>query len=240
MRLGVGLVIKNGDQFIDKWLDSAERIADVIFVVDNDGTERSTTMLALHSKVKYYKLQKGLERNMSRDYQQLLDMAREENVDWLWNIDIDEIVPTFDKKQFMSMLVNTRNESIGFPLFEMRDDDKHYVRVRENDGSLKDARCVHKCFKVLSHLAYNQKDKHGKSIPHNCKVDIIINIPIQHFGHLTKELREEKRKFYKEHSDNTKNFSDASENRAEWMKEDPEEIVEWEDVKEDLQVWNMD
>ena len=33
MRLGVGLVIKNGEQFIDEWLKSAERIADVIFVV---------------------------------------------------------------------------------------------------------------------------------------------------------------------------------------------------------------
>jgi len=24
MRLGVGLVVKNGDQFIDKWLESAD------------------------------------------------------------------------------------------------------------------------------------------------------------------------------------------------------------------------
>ena len=239
MRLGVGLVIKNGDEFIEKWLESADRIADVIFVVDNDGTTLSTAMLTSHPKVKYYKLQKGLERNMSRDYQQLLNMAREENVDWLWNIDVDEIVPFFDKREMTQMLVNSRSESIGFPLFEMRDDDKHYVRVKEADGAYKDARGVHKCFKVLSHLEYNLKDRHGRSIPHNCKVDILANIPIQHFGHMTKKLRDEKRKFYKNESNNNQNFSDASENFAEWMKEEPKEIVKWKQVKEVLTVWQM-
>ena len=36
------------------------------------------------------------------------------------------------------------------------------------------------------------------------------------------------------------NFPDASENRAEWMKEDPEEIVEWNKPKEDITIWNME
>ena len=239
MRVGVGLVVKDGDQFIEKWLKSAEKIADVIFVVDNSGDKLTRSMLITHPKVKYYKLQKGLERNMSRDYQQILEMAREEDVQWVWNIDVDEIIPVYNKIDMFPFLINTRSESVGFPLFEMRGDDKHFVRVKEADGTLRDARGVHKCYKVLSHLEFNKNDKHGRSIPHNCKVDVVVNIPIQHFGHLTKKLRTEKLKFYNDHSKGPSSYLDIAETGAEWMKENPLEIKKWTVKKEDFMIWNL-
>ena len=74
----------------------------------------------------------------------------------------------------------------------MRNDKKHFIGQ---------PRICHKAYKILSHFEFNIKDKHGCSIPHNCKAGNIINIKLQHFGHMTKELRDEKRKKYENTKD---------------------------------------
>jgi len=226
MKLAVGLIIKNGEQFVDKWIKSAERIADIFLIVDNGLKEGERKRLMNHSKTKQYLIQKNMGRNQSRDYQKILEMAREENCDWVWNLDIDEYVPEIDINQFRFYLLNCEDESIGFPLFEMRNDDKHYIAVKDTDGKYKHARLCHKCYKVLSHLEFDRRDIHGKSIPHNCKTGKAINVLIQHFGHYTKELREEKRKQYEGTS-----FKDLNEQNAPWLEEDEDKIIikRWED-----------
>ncbi|MHA1868731.1 MAG: hypothetical protein ACTSXD_11860 [Candidatus Heimdallarchaeaceae archaeon] len=229
MKLGVGLVVKGGEQFIEKWLECAEKIADVILVVHNDANAEVMENLFNSPKLKQYHYQKNMGRNMSRDYQKILEMAREENCDWLWNIDIDEYVPDINVDAFKNYLINSRDQSISFPFFEMRNDDKHYIMLRDPfTGKLKQARLCHKCYRVLSHLKFNEKDKHGNSIPHNCIPGKPIGIPVQHFGHYTRELRDEKRKQY-----DTKSFKDTKEQVADWMKEDDEVIIKkWEDLKD--------
>jgi len=219
MKIGVGLVVKGGKQFLKDWIISAERIADVIFVIDNEADDIVKSTLIKHPKVKRYIIQKGLERNMSRDYQQILDLARDENCDWLWNIDIDEYIPEFDKLALKQTLLNVSDTTIGFPLLEMRGDRKHYVMVKDKTKELKDCRLVHKCYKVLSHFAYNLKDKHGSATPHNCICNIrFIPIVIQHYGHMTKELRDEKRERGKEGKDNY-------EHKSTWMEEDETKLT---------------
>jgi len=217
MKLAIGLIIKNGEQFVDEWIKSAERIGDIFLVVDSGVKEKERNKLINHPKTKQYLIQKNMERNQSRDYQRILDMAKEENCDWVWNIDIDEIVPKFDIEMLKAYLLNAKDVSVGFPLFEMRNDDEHYVMVKDCTSKLKHARLCHKCYKVLSHFEFNQKDKHGTAIPHNCLAGEIFPIPIKHFGHYNKTLREEKKKQYLEH-----NFKDMSELNATWMKEDDE------------------
>ena len=70
-------------------------------------------------------------RNQSRDYQKILEMAREEDCTWILNLDIDEYIPKFDMDYLLGHLLNTKDSSVGFPLFEMRDDDNHYVKVKD-------------------------------------------------------------------------------------------------------------
>ena len=219
MKLAIGLVVKDGKELIDKWIESADRIADVIFVIDNGADQDVKDKLITHPKVKHYLIQKDMGRNQSRDYQKILEMAREEDCTWIWNIDIDEIVPKIDIMQLKQTLLNTSADSIGFPLFEMRNDDKHYVMINDIDGTLKDARLSHKCYKVLSHFAYNQKDKHGTPIPHNCKPGKMFFAPIKHYGHFNETLRNKKKKQYIEN-----NFKDKSELNATWMENDDSKV----------------
>ncbi len=227
LKLAVGLVVRGGKEFIEKWIKSAEKIAHIILVVDNGADVEVVQTLLKHPKVKQYHRQLDMGRNQSRDYQKILEMAREEDATWIWNIDIDEIIPDYHPLPFLQALLNLKDNSIGFPLFEMRGDDKHYVVVRDADKSFKDARLVHKCYKVLSHFKFNEKDIHGISIPHNCQTgDGIYPLPIQHFGHYSKQLRAEKRKMY-----GTKATKDKAESSNTWLEEDETkiEIRKWED-----------
>ena len=194
MRLGIGLVIKGGDEFIDKRLKWVERIGDIFLIIDNGTSKETKEKLLNHPKTKQYHIQKNMGRNQSRDYQKILEMAREEDIDWVWNIDIDEIIPEINFPSFEVYLLNSLDESIGFPLFEMRGED-NYIMIMDAENNLKQARGCHKCYKVLSHLKFNEKDIHGNSVPHNTHTGDYINIPIQHFGHSTKELREENEEF---------------------------------------------
>lgn len=222
--LCVGLVVKGGKEFIDDWIESAEKVSDCWFIIDNDADVEVKQKLINHSYTRKYLIQKDMERNMSRDYQKILEMAREEDYCWIWNLDIDEIVPEINIKQLYEFLLNTKDESIGFPLFEMRDDIEHYVMVKDCTDILKHARMCHKLYKNLSHLKFNEKDKHGNSIPHNCTPGELLFIPMKHLGHLTKELREGKRQQYK---DGAK--KDTHEFEQSWLEEDESKIVikEW-------------
>lgn len=219
MKIAIGLVVKGGKQFIDQWKECAERIADVIFVIDNGADNEVKQKLINFSKVKQYLIQKDMGRNQSRDYQKILDMAREENCDWVWNLDIDEYVPKFDVNQLLFHLINTKDNSVGFALFEMRNDNEHYIMIELPGLKPSHARTCHKLYKVLSHFEFNINDYHGCSIPHNCAPGITIKLPIQHYGHLTKELRKEKKKCY------TKDVEDKEELLGSWMKEDKDVVI---------------
>ena len=225
MKLVIGLVVKGGKQFIDKWIDNIERIKCGVIVVDNGADLDVRNKLINHKYILQYHIQNDKDRNQSRDYQKILDMAREEDADWIWNLDIDEYVPEIDIEHLLNYLLNTRDDSVGVPLFEMRNDDQHYVLVADMDGKLKHGRMCHKIYKVHSHFAFNQKDKHGSSIPHNCKAGELYFMPYQHYGHLTKEQRDQKKKEYEKF-----NFKNYCELKGNWMKEDDEvEIKEWGD-----------
>jgi len=223
--LCIGLVVKGGKEFIDKWISSAEKISDCWFIVDNGADKETRYKLITHPYTKQYLIQKDKDRNQSRDYQKILEMAREDDYVWIWNLDIDEYVPEINKDEFYGFLLNSRDESIGFPLFEMREDDKHYVMIQDCTTELKHARLCHKCYKNLSHFKFNEKDKHGNSIPHNCKSGDTINISIQHFGHYNFTLREEKRNQYKSEFPG----KDMHELEQSWLEEDENKITikEW-------------
>ncbi len=221
MKLAIGLVIKGGKQFIDQWIECAERIGNIILVVDNNADGEAKQKLINHSKVKQYHIQKNMGRNQSRDYQKILEMAREEECTWVLNLDIDEVIPNFDVRELYMYLLNITDVSISFPLFEMRNDSNHYVMVRAIDGSLKQARMCHKCYKVLSHFKFDEKDIHGSAIPHNCTPGDMVSIPIKHFGHYTKELRAEKRAQYEK---STK-YKDEMESTNTWMEDDDSKVV---------------
>ncbi len=214
--LAIGLVVKGGSQFIDKWLACAEQFSKVWFVIDNGADIMVKDKLMYHPNTKQYLIQKDMGRNQSRDYQKILEMAREENCDWIFNLDIDEVIDITNLTKFYTFLLNTKDTSIGFPLFEMRGDDEHYVMVQDCTPELKHARLVHKCYKILSHFKFDEKDKHGKSIPHNCDAGNILFMPIRHYGHFTKELREEKRQQYKTENPG----KDMEELQQSWLCED--------------------
>jgi len=215
IKLAIGLVIKGGEQFIEGWLACAEKLSHNILVVDNGADPKARALLLQHPKVKQYLIQNDMGRNQSRDYQKILVMAREENCDWILNLDIDEFMPLINGKELKAFLLNYEESSIGFPLFEMRNDRNHYIMVMDN-GKWKHGRLCHKCYKPLSHFAFDLNDIHGQSIPHNCpRSKSYITLPIQHFGHMTKELRDEKR-------EKNSNFKDSIELDAVWMKENDE------------------
>ena len=219
MKLIIGLVIKDGEQFIDKWIESIERIGCGFLVVDNGTDESVKTQLIRHPQMVQYHIQKFSDRNQSRDYQKILEMAREEKADWVWNLDIDECIQKIDMGELMFTLLNSTQPSIGLPLIEMRNDDQHYVMIKEANNELRDGRLCHKLYKVLSHFEFDKNDIHGCSIPHNCSRDKkYINIIIQHFGHMTKELREEKR-------NRIGHIKDKDEHTQTWLEEDESKIT---------------
>ena len=219
MKLIIGLVVKGGKEFIDKWVESIERIGCDYIVIDNGADKIVRDKLINHPKMLQYHIQKFPNRNQSRDYQKILEMAREEKADWIWNLDVDECVPEINIDMLMFNILNCTSQSIGFPLIEMRNDDQHYVMIKESDGSLKNGRLVHKAFKVLSHFEFDKNDTHGCSIPHNCQREKgYIPIIIQHFGHMTKELRKEKRERLGHSKDN-------DEQLQTWMEENESKIT---------------
>ncbi len=230
MKLAIGLVVKGGKQFIEDWIKCAEKLSKTILVVDNGADKEVKDILINHKCVKRYLIQKDLGRNQSRDYQIILEMAREEDCQWVWNLDIDEYVPKMGNvDDLLLTLLNCRDESVGLPLFEMRGDKKHFVMIKDPiSGELKHARMVHKIYKLLSHFEFDKKDVHGRSIPHNCTAGEYLRIPLQHFGHMTKELRDEKRRQY-----TTKSHKDITEHISSWLEEDEDKITikEWSDVQ---------
>jgi len=219
MKLLIGLVVKGGKEFIDKWIGTVERMNCPFVVVDNGADFYTREVLLAHKQMLQYHIQKFPNRNQSRDYQKILEMAREEKVDWVFNLDIDECIPKINMDFLNFYLLNTNKQSIGLPLIEMRNDDKHYVMIKEFDSTLRDGRLVHKIYKVLSHFKFDENDIHGCSIPHNCQREKEhIPIIIQHYGHLTKELREEKRQRSGHKKDN-------DEHLQTWLEEDESKIT---------------
>lgn len=237
IKIAIGLVVRGGKQFIDGWIESANRMGDVIFVIDNEADEKVKNVLINHPKVKEYHIQKGKKRNMSRDYQKILDYAKEHKCHWVWIMDIDKYVPPIPKKLYHVLkdyMLNTKEDSIGFPLFEMRGDKNHYIMIPEKQtGELKHARLSHEAYKVQSHFAYDIRDEHSGVIPQNCKPsEGFVTIPIHHYGHMTPELREEKRqKYIKDALDY--GYNDKGELESAWMSENDEELTikKWEDFK---------
>ncbi len=220
MKLIIGLIVKGGKEHIDKWIDSINRIKCGVIVVDNGADPEVRKKLINHKFVLQYHIQNNKERNNSRDYQKVLEMAREEDATWIWNLDIDECVPNINITELTGYLLNVKDESIGVPLIEMRNDDNHYIMVADADGNLKHGRLCHKIYKALSHFKFNEKDKHGSSIPHNCKPGELFFLLVQHFGHMTKEQRNAKRKEYEE-----SNYKNKCELDGNWMKEDGEVTI---------------
>ena len=219
MKLLVGLVIKDGKQFIDKWIETVERMNVPFVVIDNGADEEVRQTLIQHKQMLQYHIQKFPDRNQSRDYQKILEMAREEKADWVWNLDIDEAVTKINMDFLYFNLLNATSYSVGFPLVEMRNDDKHYVMIKESNNELRDGRLVHKLYKVLSHFEFDKNDTHGCSIPHNCpRQKGFLPIMIQHFGHMTKKLRKEKRERLGHAKDN-------DEQLGTWMQEDESKIT---------------
>ena len=226
MKLIIGLVVKDGKQFIDKWIKSIETIGCGFLVVDNGADENVRKILINHPQMLQYHIQSFPDRNQSRDYQKILEMAREEKIEWVWNLDIDEAVTNINMDDLAFNLINSTQPSIGFPLIEMRNDDKHYVMVKETNNQLRDGRLCHKLYKTLSHFEFDKNDIHGSSIPHNCPRDKkYIPIFIQHYGHVTKKLREEKRK-------RIGHSKDKDETLQTWLEEDKSKITinKWEDL----------
>jgi len=231
MKLLIGLVVKDGKQFINKWIKSIERIGCGFLVIDNEADCKVRKILINHPQMIQYHIQKFPDRNQSRDYQKILEMAREERADWVWNLDIDEAVPEINMDGLIFNLINSTQPSVGFPLIEMRSDDKHYVMIKESSNELRDGRLCHKLYKVLSHFEFDKNDTHGCSIPHNCPRDKKhVSILIQHYGHMTKELREEKRK-------RIGHSKDKAETLQTWLEEDETKITikKWEDL---MKRWN--
>ena len=219
MKLVIGLVVKGGKEFIDKWIESIEKINCAFLVVDNGADDEVRQRLIGHKQMVQYRIQKFTDRNQSRDYQKILEMAREEKADWVWNLDIDESVPEIDMDFLQFNILNSMSESLGFPIIEMRNDDKHYVMIKESNNQLRDGRLVHKLYKVLSHLEFDKNDTHGCSIPHNCsRTKDHLPIMIQHYGHLTKDLRAEKRL-------RTGHKKDDDEHLNTWLTEDESKIT---------------
>jgi hypothetical protein len=218
-KIAIGLVVKEGKEFIKQWLECAEKIADEIYVIDNGADFDVFDELTNCPKVKYYLMQKGLERNMSRDYQKILDIAREENCDWVLNLDIDEYIRYIPIHMFKDYLNDSTDFSIAFPMIEMRNDNQHFVKINDSSGDLKLARMVHKCYKVVSHFKFDIRDKHGCSIPHNCpRTKQAINIIIEHYGHMTKGLRDKKR-------EKIGYEKDGDELKGSWMEDDDSKVI---------------
>ena len=173
---------------------------------------------------KQYHFQNYPIRNMSRDYNKILEYAHEEKCKWVWLIDFDEYIPEIELYRFKGMLLNCKSDCVSFPLFEMRGDINHYIMVKDMDGSLKHARKCHKCYKVLPHTAYTVNDEHSAVIPDTCLFrDEIYWFPILHLGHMTKNLREEKRKMYSKDMEEF-GYDDKGELQSNWLTENEEEL----------------
>lgn len=232
MRLIIGLVVGNvmekyRKNWCERWYKQALRLGTDIIVIDNS-TDGTGEFFLNREKVIYYLKQSYNQRNMNRDYQTILNLTRIIHGDWILNIDIDEEYEpniTLDKLLYIinGNLEGKYYSSYKFILYDMREDEIHYSLLNG-----KDCRAVCKIFKVMPHLQYDLYNVHGTPVPENLEDGPILNIKIKHYGHWTKELREEKRKCY-----NTTMDRDLLEQNADWLKDE----VETRELPEIL--WNM-
>ena len=102
----IGLVIGNLHESVRKkwpkrWYKQALNLGDEIIVIDNS-TDGSGDFFLNKPKVSFYLKQSYNERHMNRDYQRILNYAREIDGDWILNLDIDEF---FDERHNKKSLV---------------------------------------------------------------------------------------------------------------------------------------
>jgi len=171
--------------YIDTWLEKMSKACDEIVVVDNSDRE-VTEKLMKHPKVYYVLHQKRNTRHGGEDYSTLVSLAKTRGADWILNIDIDEEIDDNCTKEKLVELINSNYcDSFAFELYEMIDDDQHWLVHRT----------VHKLYKISEEMKFHMSP-HSSAIPVNIKPGAHSGLYIKHFGHLNFTLREHKRKVY--------------------------------------------
>jgi glycosyltransferase involved in cell wall biosynthesis len=85
--------VKDGMEFIHRWLENIAPLVDEIVLVDNGSTDGTLEVIKNHPKVVSIDQTEGYHEG--RDKAILYNRARERNADWLLTLDVDEI---FEKR----------------------------------------------------------------------------------------------------------------------------------------------
>jgi len=123
--------VKDGMEFIHRWLDNIAPLVDEIVLVDNGSTDGTLEVIKNHPKVVSIDQTEGYHEG--RDKAILYKRARERNADWLLTLDVDEI---FEKRMTRERIEKMMRSKIfkkyRFRRFHLFKDENHFKAALSN------------------------------------------------------------------------------------------------------------
>ena len=198
------LRIKNEEDWIISTLEKASPLVAGFIILDDGSTDRTQELCKSFPKVLRYVYQNEPVKDEARDKDKLLDMALDEDPDWILALDGDELLEDAASSIILREIVACPQQvtALGFNfLYMWNDHDKYRV-----DGKYQNLRHP-RLFKVKGlgidprKLKFKTTDHganfHCGSIPANLPGEVrYIDLNVKHYGYFERQQRERKKAFY--------------------------------------------
>jgi O-antigen biosynthesis protein len=188
--------IKNGKDYLGRWIEQMDVLADKIVVVDDGSTDSSRIILEIYKSAFSEKLtiidQLGPTPHAGRDWNYLYNEIKPLSPKWIIGLDVDELFEPKDLGKLKFELDNAQESvrAYSYPFFYMWDDMDHY----RTDGDYKDVRAA-RIFRWYPEIAVPDRPTHVTSYPPDTPLTF-SDVRLLHFGYMDPQERQRKYAYY--------------------------------------------
>ena len=227
------LPVRNGSEYLGRYLDSVAGIADTVIALDDGSTDDTHRLLQANPLVG--RLLRNPERptfagwDDAENRRRLLAAAADIAPTWILWLDVDEIIDGGDAAALSELLRKTRPQPLafGFRVFRMIDTADRYD---------KDGLWVFRLFPFRANYTLPAERLHFEPVPTEIPQNrwIKTTLRIKHLASLTEQRRAFRHRKYAE-ADPDCRFQDNYEN----LLDPPKNVKHWEQRPHDMRIlWN--
>lgn len=190
--------VKNGEKYIQKWMDSMLILCEFVCVLDDgsmDGTLKILEEYASKNQNVFIQSQKNLPLSQGRDFNTLHDLAYFLKPQWIFSPDVDEFVDEEDYEAFEDLVTKAPDDVKGwsFPFYYHWNKDDVY----RGDGIYEFCHVI-RLYRFDRDVKPSTRDKHVSMCPEQVNRNLIrkADVRIRHYGYMDPKDRQEKFDYY--------------------------------------------